>query len=96
MLSILVPGLDGSNVGGLLALGALSHLELDRLAFLQRLVAICLDGGEMNKHILAIRLGDKPIALVVVEPLHRTLSHYINFLSDGGRPVFSAKFSPGI
>src|ERR671914_2710842 len=78
---MLTLGLHGPHIGGLLTLRTLGHLELDGLTLFQGLVALYLDGGEMYEHILTVRLGDEAVALVVVEPLHRALSHCAYFLS---------------
>src|SRR5688572_20768308 len=62
---------DGRDVGGLVALGALGHRELDALVFGQRLEAVALDLAEMGKQVLAAVVGgDEAVALGLVEPLH--------------------------
>ena len=34
------------------------------------------DGAIMNENVLAVILGDEPVALLAVEPLYHSLSHY--------------------
>jgi hypothetical protein len=72
------------DVGRLLALRALRHLERNRLTFLQRLVALTLDGGEVHEHILTVRLGNEAVTLVVVEPLHGAFCHHYFLSADEG------------
>ena len=43
---------NAKHVRGVEALGTLLALELHTLAFVERLVAVLLDGGEMHKDIL--------------------------------------------
>src|SRR4051794_28031482 len=64
-----------ADVGRLKALGPLLHLELDRLAFLEALVAVHLDGGEVDEDISPVRLRDEPVALLSVEPFDSTGRH---------------------
>src|ERR1700730_9091930 len=63
------------DVGGLEPLRALGHLEFDLVALGQALEARPLDGVEVHEHVLASLLGDEAVALRIVEPLDRTLSH---------------------
>ena len=44
------PGADGPDVHGLQALGALLHVELDRLTFFKAAEAVHLNGGMMRRH----------------------------------------------
>src|SRR6266508_2820813 len=64
-----------ANVGGLEALRAPRHFELDLVTLGQALEALGLDGAEVHEHVLAVFLGDKAIPLRIVEPLHASLSH---------------------
>src|SRR5438876_577017 len=50
-------------------------LELDLVTLGEALEAVCLDGAEVDEHVLPAILGDKAIPLRIVEPLHLTLSH---------------------
>src|SRR5450759_3465666 len=65
--------LDGGNVLRLPALGALGHVELHGLAFLQALEAASLTRGEMHENVFAILTADKTVTLGVVKPLHCSL-----------------------
>ncbi len=55
------------------AFGTLGDGELHRLAFRERSVSFCLDGGVMDEDIISGSALDKSIALRVIEPLHYTL-----------------------
>src|SRR5260370_39905375 len=63
---------DAENVGRAEPFGTLLALELDGLAFIQRLVALLLDGGEMDEDVFAGVALDEAIAFGAVEPLHYT------------------------
>src|ERR1700729_4224191 len=65
--------LEGWAVRGLQALGALGHFEFNRLAIIQRLVAISHNGGEVNEYIFTTLALDESKALARVEPLHCSL-----------------------
>ena len=68
--------LGGSHAGRARALLALSHLELDLLAFIERRVPLRPNLGMMDEQIVAAVLRrDEPEPLVCVEPLHCTLCH---------------------
>src|SRR4051794_11597776 len=70
------PRSDDADVLSLRAFLALRDLELDPLVFLEGPVTTGLDSGEMHEHVIATPvLGDKPEALIRVEPLHRALRH---------------------
>src|SRR4051812_13648783 len=45
--------LQAGHVCCLQTFGALCYLKLDSLAFVQRFVAVSLNGGEVHKHVLA-------------------------------------------
>ena len=60
--------LDGGNVLRLPAFGALGHVELHGLAFLQALEAASLNRGEMHENVFAILTADEAVALGVVKP----------------------------
>ncbi len=60
-------------VARLEAFGAFEQIELDGLAFVQRAVAVLLDGREMHEYILAGGALDETVSLRPVEPLHSTL-----------------------
>src|SRR5580658_6955633 len=61
------------DVARLEAFRAFEQVELDSLAFVQRAVAVLLDGREMHEHILAGGALDESVSLRPVEPLHSTL-----------------------
>src|ERR1700734_1244306 len=71
--SFLEVELGGLDVRGLQALGALGHFEFNRLAIIQRLVAISHDRGEMDENVLTALALDEPEALAGIEPLHCSL-----------------------
>src|SRR5260370_37175291 len=55
--------LEGVDVRGLQALGALGDFEFNRLAIVQRLVAISHDRGEMDENVLSTFALDESKAL---------------------------------
>src|SRR4029453_14888300 len=57
------------HVRGLGALGAVGDLELDGLALVECLVAVALDGREVDEDVVAAVAGDEAVALLVAEPL---------------------------
>ena len=65
--------LEGLDVRGLQALGALGDFEFNRLAIIQRLVAISHDRGEMDENVLSTLALDESKALAGIEPLHCSL-----------------------
>src|SRR5450759_1279992 len=73
LLSLSVVPLDSGNVLRLPALGALGHVELHCLTFLQALEAARLNSGEMHENVFAILTADETIAFGVVKPLHCSL-----------------------
>jgi hypothetical protein len=70
------------HVGGVQSLRPLLALELDGLAFVEALIAVFLDCGEMDENILSGRALNKAITLGPVEPLHDTvLPHRDSFMT---------------
>jgi len=65
--------LDLCDVLRLEALRTLTDLELNKLTLVQRLIAIHLDGGEVNEDVFPRLTLDETISLRCVEPLHHTL-----------------------
>jgi pimeloyl-ACP methyl ester carboxylesterase len=67
-----------ADVRRLRALGTGHDVVLDLLVLVERLVAVGLDGGEVDEHVLtAAVLSDEAEALVGVEPLDGSLSHVV-------------------
>jgi hypothetical protein len=63
------------NVGCLGAFGRVDNVELDLLAFGQRLEAAVLYVAEMNEHIAAFFTGNESKAFGIIEPLNGTGFH---------------------
>jgi hypothetical protein len=61
------------DVRGLQALGTLGDFEFNRLAIIQRLVAISHNRGEMDENVLSTLALDESKALAGIEPLHCSL-----------------------
>jgi hypothetical protein len=70
---ILRSGLEGLDVRGLQALRSFGDLEFNRLAVIQRLIAISHNRGEMHEHIFSTLALDETEALAGVKPLHCSL-----------------------
>src|SRR5262252_6519576 len=62
-------GLDDTDLLGLWALLALGDLELDPCPVIEGLVAVHVDRGEVDEHVLPTVDRDKAVALLAVEPL---------------------------
>jgi len=65
--------LEARNVLRLKALRTLLHFELHRLTFIEGLVAVHLNGGEVYEHIFSRLALDESITLRSIEPLHCSL-----------------------
>ena len=63
------------NIAGGRAFRAIDNLELDPIAFLQGFEALGLDGGEVNKNVIAPVLCDETEPLGIVKPFHCTFFH---------------------
>jgi hypothetical protein len=74
---IQAPGLVDLNVFSLPTLGALGHVELDALAFLEGPKTGGLDGGVMDEDVLAVFTAQKPKTFCVIEPLDCALFHCV-------------------
>src|SRR5437773_1771368 len=61
------------DVSGLWTFLPLDNLELDAIAFRERLEAASLNGAEVDKDIWPSLSRDEAVALGVIEPLHGTL-----------------------
>jgi hypothetical protein len=68
-------GLELYYVGCLGALGRVDNVELDLLAFSQRLKAAVLNVAEMNEHVAAFFTGNEAKAFGIIEPLYATCLH---------------------
>src|ERR1700733_9684258 len=66
------------HIARLESFGAFEQIELDRLSFVQRAVAVLLNGGEVHEHVLTRGALDEPVTLRPVEPLHSTLLSHKN------------------
>jgi len=71
------PALQRLDVFRLPALGALGHVELDGLTFLQALETARLDRREVHENVFACLAADKSVAFSVVEPLYCSLFHVV-------------------
>ena len=71
--------LEAGYVRSLQALGALCDFEFNRLAFVQRLVAISLNCGEVDENVLAGLALDEPKTLTRIEPLYCSLFFQLCF-----------------
>jgi hypothetical protein len=69
--------LQRPDVLGLQTLGALRHLKLHALTFLQAAETAGLDRGEVHEYILATLAADEPITLGIVKPLYCSLFHML-------------------
>ena len=69
--------LEASDVRSLQALGAPGDFEFNRLAFVQRLVPLRLNGGEMDENVLAGLALDEPKTLAGIKPLHCSLFSHL-------------------
>jgi len=86
VIVILRSGLEGLDVGGLQALWSLGNLEFNRLAVIQRLIAISHNRGEMHEHIFSTLALDETEALAGVKPLHCSLffTHCVTLFCQPG------------
>jgi hypothetical protein len=67
--------LKNLNVLGLPTLGALGHVELDRLTLLKSAEPVRLNRSVMDKNILTVCAAQKAKPLSIVKPLYCTLFH---------------------
>jgi hypothetical protein len=80
-----------NNVHGVQSFGALLALKLDGIAFIERLIAVRLNGGKVDKNILSARTLNKSVSLGSIEPLDDALlPHSISpFLVDASISTIS-------
>src|SRR5262249_41813985 len=69
------------------ALSTVADLELDALAFLERLVAVALDCRVVDEDVVALVARDEAVPLLAVEELHSALCHEFSFLIAAVRPL---------
>ena len=69
------------HVRGVEPFGSLLAFELDRIAFVQRLVSVLLDGREVHEYILTSGTLDKTVSFRSVEPLDYAIFLQANSLS---------------
>jgi hypothetical protein len=73
-------GSKSGNVRGLEALWTLGNFKFNSLTFVQRFVAVSLNGRKVNENVLARLALDEPKALAGIEPLDCPLfSHVSSF-----------------
>ena len=87
-----LPDLCSGDAFSLIALGALFDLKFDHLAFVQRLISVHLNGGEVNEHVFARLALDETIAFGCVKPLHYTLFSAQRLDSS----FMSGRYLPGV
>ena len=66
---------DRANVLGFFTLFAGRYVELDALTLVEAFVAIALDAGEMDEHVITLLTRDEAETLFCIEKLHCTLCH---------------------
>src|SRR5690606_21129369 len=66
---------DAADVLRLRAFGSLRDVELDALLLVEALVALALDCGVEDEHVVTHAALDEAEAPLGVEPLHGTFSH---------------------
>ena len=71
--------LEWLDVRGLQALWPASDFEFHRLPFIERLVPLRLNRGEVDENVLAALALDESEALAGVEPLHCSLFFHFFF-----------------
>ncbi len=70
------------HVRGVESFGSLLAFELDRIALVQSLISVLLNGREVYKDVLTSGTLDKPISFGSVEPLDHAIFLQANSLSD--------------
>ncbi len=74
-------GLDPADVGRLVSFRALQEIEFDSFAFIQRAVAILLNGGIVHEYVFAGGTLNEAVSLSAIEPLYRTSFSHNRLLS---------------
>src|SRR3990172_3248141 len=80
LLRKILSGLQDNDLAGLQSLGAALDVELDPLAFVQRAIALGLNRGVVDKHVLAAFTRDEAVPLGGVEPLDGALRSFVHSL----------------
>ena len=75
---------DYADVLGFLAFFAGRSVELDELAFLEALVAVALDVGEMDEDVITLLTRDEAEALFCIKKFHCSLCHDYSILKTTG------------
>src|SRR5690606_2173912 len=68
-----IDSLQFHNVGCLQASLTVDQIEFNGVAFVKGLEAFALDGGVMDKYVVAILALDEPITLFLIKPLDFSL-----------------------
>ena len=75
--TLLLSAAELADVGCLFSLGALGYLKFDFLAFFQSFIAFSFDCGMVDEYVLTVFAGDKAITLLIAEPLHFAICHFV-------------------
>lgn len=82
---------DHPNVLSFVTLLAPADLELDGLTFVEALVAIALDSGEVNEDVITLLTRDEAVTLFSVEELNGTCCHEYSILSAANQLIWFAR-----
>src|ERR1700753_155492 len=82
---------DHADVLCFLALSTRSDVELDALTFVEALVALALDVGEVHENVVALFARDESETLFGIEELDCALCHEYSFLSTADQPIRPAR-----
>ena len=70
-----------ADVEGFRALAAGADFKLDGLTFVQAAVAIALDVGVVDEHVLVSLDGDESVPLLIIEKLYGASRHEFTFVA---------------
>ena len=79
--------LDNANVLRFFTLFAGHCVELDELTFVEALIPVALDVGEMDENVITLLALDEAAALFRIEKLHCSLCHESSILHTRVRPI---------
>ena len=82
-----VKTLDYANVLCFFALFTGHRVELDELTFVEALVTVALDVGEMDENVITLLTRDEAETLFCIEKLHCSLCHEYSILHTKVRPI---------